>query len=374
MAKVVKGDSATPVKQQLRLLLLEEIQAGSYKAGQKIPSERDLAMRYRASRASVREALGDLIAEGVLMRTGARGTFVAQPRAARSKPSGPHRQIGFWISDKIFHFVQSGYNLILTGVDEVARQRGFSVRFHAVNEQKRSIDLLFGERSDAALLSGNIVAGGVPRDVMDRLRDLGSPLAIVDTLLSSYDDAVDSVRIDYASGTRQAVEHLVRLGHREIGFVGFPGSQKYEGFWMALEEFGIPFLPRFVHFLDMPDLAPGILAGFQAANRMLAANRLPTAIVAINDQLAVGIVEALSIAGYKAPDDVSVVGFDDLGQGQIQMTTVRVDLAGVGRIAAETLLSRLDHPEMAPRRVIVPVELIRRASTTAPRTAATVSS
>jgi LacI family transcriptional regulator len=173
------------------------------------------------------------------------------------------------------------------------------------------------------------------------------------------------VRIDYADGTRQAVRYLAGLGHREIGFIGFPGSEKYEAFWRALEELGLPYSPRFVQFLQVPDLAPSALSGYQCAARLLAAPKRPTALLVSNDYVAMGAIDAAGVAGVAVPEDLSVVGFDDLGQSGVQLTTVRVNLVEAGRVAAQALLDRLANPALPVRSLVLPVELVVRGSTAA---------
>src|SRR5699024_4716938 len=107
MTRTIDANSPVPVRRQLRAILVAEIDDGVYLPNLRIPSERDLAERYAASRASVREVIAELISEGLLFRSGGRGTFVSERTARRAEaPPEVYRQIGFWISEQIFHFIQ----------------------------------------------------------------------------------------------------------------------------------------------------------------------------------------------------------------------------------------------------------------------------
>src|SRR5262249_30608110 len=158
------------IRLQVRSILQDEIHAGVYLPNQRIPSERALAERYRISRASVREAIAEMISSGALYRAGGRGTFVsASPPLEVSAAQHP-RQLGFWISSEIFHFVQSGYTRILTGVEEVFRAQGYALDFHSVDEEPDSLQ---------PTAAGHIIAGGVRSSTLERLQNSGTPLVVV---------------------------------------------------------------------------------------------------------------------------------------------------------------------------------------------------
>lgn len=115
---------------------------------------------------------------------------------------------------------------------------------------------------------------------------------LVDLLMHTKPDEVDAVNLDHAGGTRLAVRHLHRLGHQKIGFIGFAGSEKFESFWRSLEDLGLVYDPRCVGFLHPIDLEAGIPGGFHATQRLLSRAHPPTAILAANDDVARGVIEA----------------------------------------------------------------------------------
>ncbi len=360
----INRNSATPIHAQLASILIRDIEQKMYPAGEKFPSERAIAEKYAISRTSVRECIAQLLRDGILVRTVGRGTFVAGLAPAKRPALSSAPQIGLWISASIFNFVQPGYNQILTAAGEACRDRGYRLQFHPTDEGTQSIDAIFDEDSLNGGLNGNLVLGGVSRRALSRLRETDVPLLLVDLLIDG--DNSDSVQIDYPTGIREAVEHLKALGHRSIGFIGFPESHKYEAFWQSLEACGLVYEPRHVRFLSASHLEPGALAGFHAMQKMIAAQRPPSAIIVTNDYAALGALEAIAIAGLRVPEDISVVGCDDLELIGHRLTTIHVDLAEVGRSAARALLDWIENG-VEPGRVVVPARLMVRDTTAAPR-------
>ncbi|MGA3326934.1 MAG: GntR family transcriptional regulator [Terriglobia bacterium] len=350
-----------PVREQLRLLLIAEIERGTFLRGAKLPSERELAERFGTSRTTVRQAIESLVEGGALVRSPGKGTFVAgSPSEAWSAldpssgaPGGTLQgTIAFVISEDIFEFVHVGYNLILLGVQKTCQQSGYRLLFHVLTEEAPAVE---------PGVAGYMVVGGAPRRFLERLRAAATPLVLVDLLL---DDRSASVGIDYAGGMRQAVTYLHGLGHQKIGFIGFPNSEKYIAFWQTLASLGIHYEPRWVVFLQFPDLQPSMLSGYRAMQTILAVDPLPTAMIATNDLVALGAKDALAVAGIEVPRCMSIMGFDDLGaETDRPLTTMRTDSAEVGRLAVRALLDQIRGGTASPNRITVPTELVIREST-----------
>lgn len=163
------------------------------------------------------------------------------------------------------------------------------------------------------------------------------PLVLVDILCRSWPDVVT---IDNAYGMSLAVKHLVSLGHRDIGFVGWAENENFRdrraGFVMSLLDQGIPYRPEWscestVHIEEK---------AIEVA-QMLSKQSRPTAIVCCNDFQALSVIKAATRLGLRVPQDLSVVGFDDVELSQFvnpALTTVRVPIAEMGRVAVRQLL------------------------------------
>jgi LacI family transcriptional regulator len=178
---------------------------------------------------------------------------------------------------------------------------------------------------------------------------------------------VSAVAADDATGIERTVDHLVELGHRDIAHVAGPlrvstGAVRLQAFRAAMHRHGL----RDDRIVEAE--AYSEVAGRTALLQLLDGDR-PTGIVAGNDLLALGCYDALEETGLSCPDDVSVVGFNDMpfiNRLQPPLTSVRVPQYELGVEAARLLLDRLSGRTMTPRVVLLPVRLVVRGSTAPP--------
>lgn len=197
------------------------------------------------------------------------------------------------------------------------------------------------------------------------------PVVMIDSPMEQTE--MPSVVADSYAGARAAMKHLAELGHERIAFVA--GAEKLAS---AIERHHAYDDAIAVHRLERdPDLvARGdyrVDGGRAAAERLLALQRPPTAIFAANDMSAFGVMAVLQERGLKIPDDISVVGFDDVPAASHMhpgLTTVRQPLEEMGRAAVSALLSQIAGLAPATAKVTLPTELIVRRSTAPPRAAA----
>jgi LacI family repressor for deo operon, udp, cdd, tsx, nupC, and nupG len=166
-------------------------------------------------------------------------------------------------------------------------------------------------------------------------------------------------------GAIQAVRYLLRKGHRRIAHIGgdpgsLPGRLRLESYHAAIETAGLPVQEDLIVFGDFTR------GSAQAPVRaLMARDDPPSAIFAANDTMAVDALLAIQELGFRVPDDVAIVGYDDTTEARLvrpQLTTVRQPVAAMGRAAAELLLERIGDQAAAPRRVIFEPELIVRGS------------
>ena len=193
-------------------------------------------------------------------------------------------------------------------------------------------------------------------------------------------DGYDSVNIADREGARLAAQHVVDLGHREIGIAtssyGDPtgvssspfatdnsvSADRLAGWMDAIHGAGVDAV------IDQVPKHPEI-AGPDLAAALFDRDRRPTAIVCISDAVALGVIRSAHARGIRVPDDLSVVGFDGTFIGAVSqpsLTTIRQDIAGKGRAAAASLLRRMAGSTAEPERVVLPVELVPGGSTAPP--------
>ncbi|HEX7186892.1 MAG TPA: LacI family DNA-binding transcriptional regulator, partial [Actinomycetes bacterium] len=218
----------------------------------------------------------------------------------------------------------------------------------------------------ARQVEGLIVATArLQHPYLETLHEGGVPLVLANRLLGA--GQIPSVTADNAVGSAAAVAHLAALGHTRIAHVSGPqelstGLVRRRGYLQGLRDAGLPEDPRLVVACD----AWTEEEGARAFGALLDAGIEVTAVVAGHDRVALGCYEALAARGLSCPEDISVVGFNDMpfmDKMRPAMTTVRVDHYQVGAEAARLLLDALRDPGRPARAVLLPTVLVVRGST-----------
>ncbi|MFO7251821.1 MAG: LacI family DNA-binding transcriptional regulator [Actinomycetes bacterium] len=256
----------------------------------------------------------------------------------------------------------------LYGIEQAARGRGYAVSIASLESlTRRSIE--DGVRRLRSQAVDGIVIVAPHESAAEGLRNLpeGLPVVAVD---AGADVPVPVVMVDQRLGAARATRHLLSLGHETVWHIAGPvdwtdASGRIEGWRSALEAEGRP-VPEVLH----GDWSPR--SGYRLGRR-LAADPEVTAIFVANDQMALGVLRALREAGRRIPEDVSVVGFDDVPEAAYYwppLTTVRQDFGEVGREAFQLLLDRMAGGEGAARRLVEPELIVRDSTGPAPSGAA----
>jgi LacI family transcriptional regulator len=256
------------------------------------------------------------------------------------------------------------YPDIARACQEAARARGCTVNIvntdDSPEKMSEALKQLRGGKADGAVITSALPDN---REEIGQLLKEGYPVVLASRTLDDLE--ADSVVADNRQGAMMAVNYLVGLGHRKIAFVnGVEGSwinkTRTEGYLQAMEEAGLPVLPEW--------LVSGKAryeASYQAARALLSLpkDRRPTAILNLTDLGAFGVLDAAKDMGVAVPDDLAVIGFDDLfysGLRNIQLTTIRIPRHEMGRLATEMLFERMENKDAEPRSIVMPVELVVR--------------
>lgn len=284
-----------------------------------------------------------------------------QPDAnAQNLRWGKSKVVGVLVPDmKNPHYWQ-----ILTGIEREAHRSGYTLLvFHSAlvkSEEDVGLRELARRRID-----GLILISSFPPSWGESTRSLtDSRMPVVD--LSNVDSPFDRVVANYRDGTRQVMDHLLALGHRRIGFI----------YGVASPEVGLDRLLPYREALAARDLSAGddlvvtcgttMEDGYGAAERLLSLPRRPSAIIAINDLLAIAVARAANDRGLAIPRDLSLVGFDDIPFARFflpSLTTVRRETEHVGERALRLLLERMANPLLPQRVEEVGSQLVPREST-----------
>ena len=257
---------------------------------------------------------------------------------------------------------------VLVGVKNRLGQGGFDLLLFASEHPGNG----FGAHSYLKRCRHHHVDGavlmGAPLDdpELDRLARSSLPCVAVDLELEGT--GVTSVRSDSKTGAFLAVEHLKSLGHTKIAHISgpvdtTPGRERLNGFQKAIADLSLPYHDDYVVYGDFY-----YDSGKEAMQRLMSLKEPPTAVFAASDMMAMGAMRAIQAAGKTVPDDVAVVGFDDMQMAAMAhppLTTVRQQKTRLGELAAEALLKRIEAAPGAEMetRMTLPVDLVAREST-----------
>lgn len=251
-------------------------------------------------------------------------------------------------------------SLVISGIEEYLRQKNY---FFLTVVHRHNPDLL--NRYSQLLLQRG-VEGFITVDLQ-----LTEPLLLPTVAVPGHKTlpGVTNMVLDHHHAARVALHHLRELGHQDIAFLkGQPFSSDSEDRWQAIcevaKDLRIEIKPELTIQIDIDDSTP--LLGYPFGKRLLERKVPFTALFAYNDISALGAMRAFQEAGLRVPEDISVIGFDDI-QGAAfstpSLTTVRQPLAHMGRLAAQTLLARIEGEKDLPAEIRIEPELVVRQST-----------
>lgn len=255
------------------------------------------------------------------------------------------------------------YTMALEGIEQVLSAQGLSVLIcnSATRPEKENdfITLMLAEE-----VAGIIIAPTREQSAaLANAVNSGLPVVVFDRRMSS--PVTDTVLADNEYGARLAVQHFIQQGHRRIASLSGPqyltsGRERYQGYLGALRDAAIPVDEGLIRFGDYQQES-----GYNLTRDLIAKADLPFALFVANNLMTIGALNAIHEAGLRIPDDIAVIGFDDLPWAislTPALTTVQQPALQIGIHAAELLLNRITFPSRPARTVVLNTELIVRAS------------
>ena len=283
---------------------------------------------------------------------------------------GVHADERAWLIDLVFNDLDSPWAVeVIRGVEEAAHAAGAGTVVSAIHRRRSSarqwLQNVRARASDGVIL----VTTALDPDLHEELRRLHIPAVVIDPA-GVPDLDVPTIGATNWAGGLAATEHLVGLGHRRVGFLaGRPGlwcsRARLDGYRAGLESAGLTVDPELI--------APGdfdYASGFAGGTGLLQLDRPPTAVFAASDEIALGVYEAVRQQALRVPEDLSIVGFDDLPQARWAsppLTTVRQPLAEMGVFAVQSVLRLLNDGLLESPKVELATEIVIRESTAPPR-------
>ncbi|TCI61736.1 LacI family DNA-binding transcriptional regulator [Exiguobacterium sp. SH3S1] len=253
------------------------------------------------------------------------------------------------------------FNGIIESFRHATEEQGYDLMFASRNLRNR--DMSYLEHFKHRAVDGIVV---ICSDRMDEqvqeLMQSDIPIVVVD--MDSADCSV--VYSDNIAGARLAVNHLYELGHCKIAHIAGDrtidaGATRIKGYELAMQALDLPIEPGYLinaGFFSVEE-------GKQAMEKLLQLETPPTAVFVAGDQMAIGAIEAVHEHGLRVPEDISIIGYDDIDMIKYitpKLTTIRQDTDEIGEAAAELLIEQMTAKERLTERRVIPVKLIERLS------------
>lgn len=261
-------------------------------------------------------------------------------------------------------------------IKDITGERGYNL-FICISEHSGKEDVAAFESLTDHQVDGIIVATRSNRmgdEYLHEMIERGVPIVCIGR--DFHNENADAVAVDALNGGFQATQHLIDLGHRKIAFIGATLSsgaklKRFQGYLQALQANNLSIEERFITGnIEASEEAPGYSTeklGYEAMKRLLVLPNRPTAVFARNDFTAIGAINAVKESGLRIPNDISIVGFDDIPMAMHTypaLTTVRQPTRRQGLLAAEFLLRRIENQNtVESEEKVLECELIVREST-----------
>jgi LacI family transcriptional regulator len=281
-------------------------------------------------------------------------------RAARRLRANSSEILGIIIPD-----IQNPYfTSVVRGIEDMAYAHQMNVLLCNTDDdpqkQENYLRVMRAERAAGLVLAPSF---GIRAEAVQVLQNTGVPTVLIDRLVPGLE--IDSVLVDNAQGAYMATRHLGRLGYQRIGLIVgdqelTPGFQRYQGYQQALRDSGSLLEPEYVRIGHFK-----IESGYLLAKDLLQLPVRPDAIFAASNLISLGVLKAIREMNLRVPEDVAVVGFDDMvwaNELYSPLTTVAQPMYEVGQEATRLLLQRKDDPTIPVRTIMLRTSLIVRES------------
>lgn len=373
---VLDRESPLPIYRQVQAWLRDLISTGVLLPGSMLPPVKLLCDRLGGiNHQTVRQAINLLVQEGTLLAVPGRGAIVASQAERTVKIALVLPNLEYELTLQIAQGVQSVFDAEVIPVDgagSLRREKASVVIFdsrHSIQKEIENIAHLEDLPLDGAIILP-VVYGDIVKHLV-RLQSNDFPVVLVDCLVPGL--TFPSVMADNYGGCYAVTKHLLERGRKRLAWIGpspltfSSAAQRFEGFRDAIADFNLPFARKLVFHLEpvMPNdsldpLIEEIIGKLTSANE-----ENLDGVVCDNDGIAFTVLRALQARGVNVPQDIAVVGFDDLQEAKSSeppLTTVRQPIFEMGASAARLILSRILNKESSSAGVTLPVELVIRQS------------
>jgi GntR family transcriptional regulator, arabinose operon transcriptional repressor len=365
--KGIDFNNPKPLYEQIENDIKEKIERGELKPGQQIASQHDMAKEYNVSLITVKKALSDLVADGTLFTRQGKGTFVAEPFMKKVDLTA-HKTIGVVLRDLKHPF----FSLIIHSIEERASELGYNLLLSSSsnNLEKEEAQInRFRDLNVDGIIIASLSLQYRATDYIQKLHNENFPYIMVSYI---HDPDYWYVGSDHEYGGYVATEQLIKLGYKNIGYLSagkgnLLSEVRKNGYYRALVENDILFDAKLVFYLGKEDYEQSVdrrLQGYEFGKIFKDLNRKPDALYVYSDLIALGFQQAMMEEGFKIPDDVALIGNDDLqvaSFASVPLTTIHQPYDKIGRLAVEIIQKRIEQKDIGNRTILKPSLIIRES-------------
>ena len=367
MNSSINLNDPTPLYEQIENDIKLKITNGSLRPGDQVGSQNELSKEYSVSIITVKKALFNLVNEGILYTRVGKGTYVAKKKD-RKLDLSKHKSIGLVLQDLNHPF----FSMIVNSVEERAYELGYNLLLSssANNIEKEESQINhFRELGVDGLIIASLTLEYKATNYIQKLHNENFPYIMVSYI---HDPDYWYVGSDNEYGGFLATKHLIKTGYKSIGYLhvgkgNLLSEIRKNGFYRALTEYGIPFDSKLIFYLDKDPRVIGndrFKLGYNFGKKFKNLDKKPDALFIYSDLTALGFEQAASEEGILIPDDVAIVGFDDIQVARfssVPLTTIHQPAEKIGRMAVEILQKRIEGSDIGNRTILKPSIVIRES-------------
>jgi DNA-binding LacI/PurR family transcriptional regulator len=362
----INFNDPTPFYEQIEREIKRKIEAGILKPGDNVSSQNDLSKEYSVSIITVKKALSNLVAKGVLFTRIGKGTYVSEPE--NKVDFSKHRTVGLVLRDLKHPF----FSLISHGIEEKAYELGYNLLLSSSSnkiEKEENQISHFQNLGVDGLIIASLSLDYRATEYIQRLHDENFPYIMVSYI---HDPHCWYVGSDQELGGYIATEHLLKLGYKSIGYVHAGKSNllsevRKNGYISALNDYDIHFDSKMIFYLEPETNLLGVdryVQGYNLGKSFKNVANKPEALFMYSDLVALGFQQAAIEEGISIPDDVAIIGFDDVvfsKYSHVPLTTIHQPAEKIGKIAIDVIDKRINKEDTANRIILKPTLVVRES-------------
>ena len=364
----INFNNPKPLYEQIEENIKQQIKSGELKEGEQIGSQNELAKKYDVSVITIKKALLNLVHSGYLYTRVGKGTYVANRAEEQSKRFVDQKTIGLVLRDLKHPF----FSMIVHSIEERAYELGYTILLSSssnkIEREESQINHFINLGVDGLIIA-SLSLEYTATSYVQKLHEQNFPYIMISYM---HDPQYWFVGSDNEKGGFLATEHLINQGYKKIGYVHIGSNNllsevRKNGYTRALIEYNIPFDARMIYSLGKEPYDTGedrMQLGYEFGKSFEKWDDKPDALFFYCDSAAIGFIKYMNEAGIRIPDDIAIVGYDDIeiaSLASVPLTTIKQPADRIGRTAVEVLNNRILGKD-AINRITYEPKLIERIS------------